>query len=86
MYKRTTKWAWLFLTPQLVGLIIFSLIPVAIAIGLSFMSWDGFGARTFVGIQNYINQFANPDFWTATYLTHCSHRSEFGTGVSSSFE
>ena len=69
MNKRTTKWAWLFLTPQLVGLIIFSLIPVAIAIGLSFMSWDGFGARTFVGIQNYINQFANPDFWTATYNT-----------------
>lgn len=69
MNKRTTKWAWLFLTPQLVGLIIFSLIPVAIAIGLSFMSWDGFGARTFVGIQNYINQFTNPDFWTATYNT-----------------
>ncbi|MCO5496752.1 carbohydrate ABC transporter permease [Enterococcus innesii] len=69
MRKSTTKWAWLFLTPQLVGLIIFSLIPVAIAIGLSFMSWDGFGARTFVGIQNYINQFANPDFWTATYNT-----------------
>ncbi|EAG2936590.1 sugar ABC transporter permease, partial [Listeria monocytogenes] len=41
MRKSTTKWAWLFLTPQLVGLIIFSLIPVAIAIGLSFMSWDG---------------------------------------------
>lgn len=69
MRKSTTKWAWLFLTPQLVGLIIFSLIPVAIAIGLSFMSWDRFGARTFVGIQNYINQFANPDFWIATYNT-----------------
>lgn len=69
MRKSTTKWAWLFLTPQLVGLIFFSLIPVAIAIGLSFMSWDGVGARTFVGIQNYVNQFANPDFWTATYNT-----------------
>lgn len=69
MKKSTTKWAWLFLSPQLVGLIIFSLIPVVIAIGLSFMSWDGFGARTFVGIQNYINQFSNPDFWTATYNT-----------------
>lgn len=69
MNKSTTKWVWLFLSPQLVGLIIFSLIPVVIAIGLSFMSWDGFGARTFVGIQNYINQFSNPDFWTATYNT-----------------
>ncbi|MCC4044738.1 carbohydrate ABC transporter permease [Enterococcus gallinarum] len=69
MNKSTTKWAWLFLSPQLVGLIIFSLIPVVIAIGLSFMSWDGFGARTFVGIQNYINQFSNPDFWIATYNT-----------------
>ncbi|WP_430610427.1 carbohydrate ABC transporter permease [Enterococcus sp. DIV0876] len=69
MQKSATKWAWLFLTPQLIGLIIFSLIPVVIAIGLSFMSWDGFGARTFVGIQNYLNQFANPDFWTATYNT-----------------
>lgn len=69
MQKSATKWAWVFLTPQLIGLIIFSLIPVVIAIGLSFMSWDGFGARTFVGVQNYLNQFANPDFWTATYNT-----------------
>ncbi|UQZ32832.1 sugar ABC transporter permease [Paenibacillus sp. PK3_47] len=55
----------LFITPQLIGLLVFSLFPVMYALVLSFMDWDGFGARTFVGIANFVDQFNNPDFWTA---------------------
>lgn len=69
MRKNNGKWAFLFLAPQLVGLIAFSLIPLGTAFSLSFMRWDGFGERTFIGIQNYIEQLASSDFWTATYNT-----------------
>lgn len=69
MQKKNSRWALLFLTPQLIGLISFSLIPLGTALVLSFMSWDGFGARTFVGLQNYIEQFSSPDFRIATYNT-----------------
>ncbi len=33
------------------------------------MKWDGFGERSFVGLDNFIYQFTNADFWTATYNT-----------------
>lgn len=69
MQKKNSRWALLFLTPQLIGLISFSLIPLGTALVLSFMSWDGFGARTFVGLQNYIEQFSSPDFRIAIYNT-----------------
>src|SRR3954467_9608038 len=66
MHKRQRALAgYLFITPQLIGLLAFSLFPVAYALVLSFMKWDGFGAKTFVGFANYSKQFQNPDFWMA---------------------
>lgn len=69
MHKRNAKWSLFFLAPQLLGLLAFAVIPLISAFILSFMQWDGFGTRTFVGISNYINQLGHSDFWTATYNT-----------------
>jgi len=69
MRKNRTFWGYFFLTPQLIGLLAFSLIPLAFAIGLSFMSWDGFGDRSFVGLGNFIRQFTNAVFWKSLWNT-----------------
>ncbi|MFB5678058.1 carbohydrate ABC transporter permease [Paenibacillus terreus] len=63
--RQRTLAGYLFISPQLIGLLIFSLFPVVYAFVLSFMNWDGFGARTFVGVANFMYQFHNPDFWIA---------------------
>lgn len=63
--RQRTLAGYLFVSPQLIGLLVFSLLPVVYALVLSFMNWDGFGARTFVGFENFVNQFNNPDFWIA---------------------
>nr|WP_238482839.1 sugar ABC transporter permease [Lederbergia galactosidilytica] len=47
----------------------FSLIPLGFALVLSFMNWDGFGAKTFAGFSNFIGQFQNPVFWKALWNT-----------------
>src|SRR5262245_13933130 len=40
--------------------------PVAYTLYLSFCQWDGFSrVVTYVGLQNYIQLFEDPDFWTA---------------------
>jgi len=57
MRKNNTFWGYFFLTPQLIGLLAFSLIPLGFALVLSFMQWDGFGKKTFVGLGNFIGQF-----------------------------
>ncbi|TRZ35721.1 sugar ABC transporter permease [Niallia circulans] len=65
MKGRQNLWGYAFLAPQLIGLILFSLIPVIFTLTLSFMKWDGFGAKEFIGLANYIDQFQDPDFWKA---------------------
>ncbi|MFD2657621.1 carbohydrate ABC transporter permease [Gracilibacillus thailandensis] len=69
MRKNNALWGLIFLTPQLLGLIIFAIIPLISALVLSFMEWDGFGERSFVGLENFIYQFSSSDFWKATYNT-----------------
>ncbi len=63
MHKNRRMWGWIFVMPQLIGLILFALIPLIMSFGISFFEWDGIAPRlNFVGLQNYIKQFANEDF------------------------
>ena len=45
--------AWSFILPNLLGFIAFTLVPMVFALGLSFMNWDGSGAITFAGLENF---------------------------------
>lgn len=58
-------WALFFLAPQLVGLIVFALIPLISAFVISFMQWDAIGSPQFVGLANFAEQFQSEDLWTA---------------------
>lgn len=62
-------WGYLFLLPQLLGLLIFSLIPLLSVFYLSMTSWDGLGPITFVGFQNFADQLQNADLHTALLNT-----------------
>jgi multiple sugar transport system permease protein len=64
-----TLWALLFIGPQVIGLVIFSLIPLISAFYLSLTNWDGFGNSTFIGVQNYVEQLRSPDLYTALWNT-----------------
>ena len=56
--------ALLFLSPTLVVFGAFILFPVIFSFYLSFLKWNMFGgSSTFVGLDNYISLFKNPDFW-----------------------
>ncbi|MFC3345527.1 carbohydrate ABC transporter permease [Paenibacillus abyssi] len=62
-------WGFVFIFPQLVGLICFSLIPLILSFVLSMMNWDGFGERTFVGFENFAAQFKDEEFKIAVINT-----------------
>lgn len=62
-------WGYFFIAPQLIGMLAFSIIPLGFAFGLSFMKWDGFGEREFIGLTNYIGQFRDDNFITALVNT-----------------
>ncbi len=62
-------WGVFFIAPQVLGLVVFSLIPVVYAFILSVVEWDGLGAREFIGLQNFRDQFADSDFREALVHT-----------------
>lgn len=49
--------AYLFIAPQIIGLIIFVLIPLLFAVALCFCSWDFMNVPEFVGGRNFWNVF-----------------------------
>jgi multiple sugar transport system permease protein len=62
MNKSQRKVGYLFLAPNLIGYVIFTLIPVIWAFVLSFTNWDGFNQMEFVGLKNYIKMASNETF------------------------
>ena len=62
-------WGFTFLLPQLIGLLLFSIIPLISVFYLSMASWNGLGPITFVGLQNFIDQFQSSDLHIALLNT-----------------
>lgn len=59
-HRKDTIAAFVFLSPQIFGLIVFMLGPLGFAIYLAFSHWDGFGTVTFAGLSNFTELFNNP--------------------------
>ncbi|WP_433677138.1 carbohydrate ABC transporter permease [Microbacterium gorillae] len=63
-----SRWALGFASPALVGLALFTIVPVGLSIVMSVFDWPVFGDRTFNGFANYAKLFdpsKSPDFWPA---------------------
>lgn len=54
-----------FASPALVGLCLFTIIPVVLSIVMSFFDWPTFGERTFNGGANYGRLLDDPNFLPA---------------------
>ncbi len=58
--RRREIWAgYGFLTPNLIGFLIFTLLPVLAALALSFTEWDLIRPIQWVGLRNYIRLLTN---------------------------
>ena len=63
MQKKRRLWGWAFVAPQLIGLMIFAVIPLLMSFVISFHTWDGIAPQMeFVGLSNYIHQLGDSDF------------------------
>ncbi|PPF79765.1 sugar ABC transporter permease [Subtercola sp. Z020] len=58
-----------FLSPNLVLLGLFVIVPLISAVVISFQRTDGFGAGTFTGLDNYSRLATDPVFWQSTFNT-----------------
>ena len=67
--KREWVAAYLFLLPDLLGLLLFVGIPMVLSLSLGFFDVSGFGAYTFAGLDNYRKMFADPLFLGSLQVT-----------------
>ncbi len=57
-------WPYLFLAPFLLVYLSFNLYPIFYSLLTSFTKWDGIGAKTYVGLDNFIAVVGkDPYFW-----------------------
>ena len=54
---------YLFVLPALSLFCVFTLLPMFIGFGLSFVDWNGFNTPSWVGLTNFANGFRDADFW-----------------------
>jgi ABC-type sugar transport system permease subunit len=60
---------YLFLAPLLVLLAAFILYPVVMNLIASFTEWKGYGAKKWIGLDNYRAMFQDQAFWTSIWNT-----------------
>ncbi len=66
-----TRWAWFFVSPWLIGFLLFTLIPIVATLGFSFTNYSPVTpeATRFIGIQNYVRMTTDPKVATSLLVT-----------------
>lgn len=68
--RRESLRFYLFISPWLVGFVVFTAIPMIASLVISFTDWDSFQTPQFVGGENYISLLTDdPLFWDALWHT-----------------
>lgn len=68
-FSQETLVAWLFILPSLIGFITFYAVPAVRGLFISFTDWDMLSDPEFVGMDNYIKIFNDPQFWRSLQAT-----------------
>lgn len=63
--KHQTFWIILFLTPSLIGLLFFVVIPIIASLGLTLFQWNLLTDPVFIGLQNFKELITDHKFWSA---------------------
>lgn len=58
-------WVLVFVLPSLVGLVVFSVVPILSSFGLAFYEWDLLTPPRFVGLGNFQRLVYDRNFWAA---------------------
>jgi raffinose/stachyose/melibiose transport system permease protein len=60
----TSRWVgWLFVAPALLVYAVFVLRPLILTVQYSLYRWDGIGPSSWVGLDNYVKVFTDPDLF-----------------------
>lgn len=67
--RREAVTFYLLISPWLVGLLTFTLLPIAVSLGISFTRWDMLSPPELVGLRNYARMLDDRLFWQSLSVT-----------------
>jgi ABC-type sugar transport system permease subunit len=67
--RREERAGYLFLSPWLLGLLAFWIVPIVWSIWLSGSDWDIISSPTWIGLENYRDMLGDRSFWIAIRVT-----------------
>lgn len=68
-YARERRAGYLFVLAPVLQFFLFAFIPLAVSLYAGFTDWTSIGTPDFVGISNYKEMFADPNFWKSIFNT-----------------
>ena len=69
LQRRWNFWGYLFILPNFLGVLLFMLVPIIMALVFSFTNYDVISQMDFVGINNYVGLFTDDQFITSLLNT-----------------
>lgn len=69
LFARDARFGWLFVSPWIVGLVLFGLGPIIASGVLGFTDYDIASSPTFVGLANYSHMLHSATFWQSFKVT-----------------
>lgn len=67
--RRNLRWGLLFISPWLIGFLVFGVFPILYTFYLSLTRYSGLREPVFIGVNNYTRLAADPLFWKSAYNT-----------------
>lgn len=67
--KKEVLWAYLFIAPTFLGLMVFYMLPALSSFYLSFTDWNGFIAPVFNGLENFQRLFTDEEYIRSVFNT-----------------
>ncbi len=67
--KKRQRAGFYFILPWMIGLIVFTALPMLAAVYISMTDWDIVGNAHFIGLQNYVKLFQEENFIRSLWVT-----------------
>lgn len=67
--RQQARAGWLFASPWIIGMVVFTVGPIIASIALSFSRWNLSNPPEFVGFDNYVELFSSRDFHNSVVVT-----------------
>ena len=67
--ERYARWGYAFITPWIIGFLVFTFMPMVFSMYLAFTDYDTINPPKWVGFANFVKMFTKGEMWHSLWIT-----------------